>query len=154
MMLTTILPYMFNIKLMVAKTVKRDVGLIHQFIILVFFYAYENAFFIEWWLESGKREVYFSDSLYLEFFLHFIGLLAVFFFLKQNNIKDMVGIFLNTFIPCHVWTLIIFFIYTFVTIPIAFYCDQNLIGDPTAYFHLWIFHGRSTSLRSSNILDQ
>lgn len=123
----------FGISRMVNRTLDNEVGVLSQLLSILAFYSYHSGIFIT--IFNLKSDgVYFTNFAHADIIFFFIGVITIFFFSRLRGIKNLVGLLINSFIPCYIWSWIVFAVYTLITVPISFYCEQNLYGNPSPYF--------------------
>lgn len=128
-----ILNSLLNLKFIIGETLANRVSPIYQLLSIIFFLFYEKSIWAAL-LKSKTNGVYFSQSAILEFSLLLVGLLCLFLYFRKYRIYQIGPIYLNTYFASKVWTLFFFFLYTLITIPISFYMEQNLLGNPSDIF--------------------
>lgn len=122
----------FSIPSMVNRTLVGEVGTLSQLFSVLMFYVYHSGVFITF-LNLESDRVYFTRFEYADVICFFIGVMSFFFLSNKRGVKNLVGLIVNSFIPCYFWSWIIFAVYTLITVPISIYFEQNLYGDPSPY---------------------
>lgn len=132
-MLRPVFAHVLNIKFLILKTFSGQVNVIFQAISLVVLFAYEKGLDLSL-LNIEKEKIYFNDSILLAFGFFVLGIIPLSVLLYSKKITCMASLFINTYIPCKLWTIVVFFVYTLITIPLNFYLVQNLYGDFEYFF--------------------
>jgi hypothetical protein len=127
------LSYIYNVRFVVSRSLNNEVSLFFQIISLILFYMYERQLLFEIFGVETNGTYFIHSSLMSNVFI-FFGLICLSFYLRMNKVKPLLSLYFSTFIPCQLWTWIIFSIYLIITIPVNFLLVENNFVDLGEYF--------------------
>ncbi len=122
---------LIDLRLSIKNTLEYKVPPIIQLCNICAFFIFETSL-IHKILETSEidtSKIYFSKDLVLSLSLILSGLVALFVFCKFKRIQNFESLFINTYLSSRLWTYIIFFGYTVITVPTMFYLKQNMFMD-------------------------
>ena len=120
----------FSVNSVVSKAMSDKISVTHQFFSLIIFYVYQRGLIFDLFDKKETSERYFNHPQYIGDIIFFFGVVFLVLILRKRNISSLLNIYFSSFLPCQIWTWIVFSIYLAITIPINFFAVQNLYGEP------------------------
>ena len=98
----------FNVNFVVVKAMSDKISVTHQFISLMFFYVYQRGLILDPFDYKETSERYFNHPPYTGEIIYSFGLMFLVLILRKRNISSLLNIYFSSFLPCQIWTWIVF----------------------------------------------